>query len=230
MTSTPQKTSNISIIIPTLNEEANIAALAFNLKCGGHERIIIDGGSSDNTVRIARDLGFTVYEGASGRAAQLNLGAAKAKGTILLFLHADTQLPDNFSQTVSEAVSTKNFIAGAFHLAIKDGTPSQRFIAACANVRSCLFNLPYGDQAIFVQKKRFFELNKFPDLPIMEDYVFIKNARKKGKIVILPDKVITSSRRWQRLGVFRTTLINQLIILGYYLKISPKRLSLFYRR
>lgn len=230
MISTPLKTSNISIIIPTLNEEANIAPLTANLKEGGHDGIIVDGGSSDNTVQLAKDNGFRVLEGAQGRAAQLNLGAAKAKGEILLFLHADTRLPTNFASSISEAILAKNFIAGAFSLAIDNPTAGLNFIAACTNLRSRLFSLPYGDQAIFIKKDSFFRLEKFPDLPIMEDYMFIKNAQKKGSIIILQDRVTTSARRWRRLGILRTTIINQLVILGFHFKVSPERLALFYRR
>jgi rSAM/selenodomain-associated transferase 2 len=229
MISTPQKISNISIIIPTLNEEANIAPLAANLAGGEYDRIIVDGGSRDNTVMLAEENGFRVLEGAQGRAAQLNLGAAKARGEMLLFLHADTRLPTNFASAISEAALTKNFIAGAFSLAIDHPTPGLHFIAACANLRSRLFHLPYGDQAIFIEKERFLKLKKFPNLPIMEDYMFIKNAQKKGRIILLPDRVTTSARRWRRLGILRTTVINQLVILGFHLKISPKRLALFYR-
>ena len=227
---TRPKTSNISIIIPTLNEEANITSLAANLTGGEYDRLIIDGGSNDNTVRLAKEHGFRVFEGAPQRAAQLNIGATKARGEILLFLHADTRLPDNFATAITKATLTQNFIAGAFSLAIDNPTPGLRFIAACANFRSRLFRLPYGDQAIFIEKENFFKLNKFPNLPIMEDYMFIKNAQKKGRIMLLQERVTTSARRWRRLGILRTTIINQLVILGFYLKVPPERLALFYRR
>lgn len=230
MTLTRQKTSNISIIIPTLNEEANITGLAANLSNTECQRIIVDGGSSDATVAKAQEHGFAVLQGVSGRGAQLNFGAEKANGSILLFLHADTRLPHNFCQVITDAVEEDNFVIGAFRLGIDTPTPALNFIAACANLRSQLFGFPYGDQALFIKRESFTMLNGFANVPIMEDYMFVKNARKRGKVLLLPDKVTTSARRWQRLGVLQTTLINQLVLLGFFFKVSPKRLALLYRR
>jgi len=230
MISTPRKISSISIIIPTRNEEANMPPLAANLADVDCEVIVVDGGSSDRTVELADFYNFKVLKTEPGRASQLNRGAAEAGGNILLFLHADTRLPQNFEVAVRQAVSDPTCSAGAFRLAVENATPGLRFIAACANARSLLFRLPYGDQAIFVSRENFFRLNMFPELPIMEDYVFIKNARKLGKIVILNEYAVTSARRWRRLGIARTTLINQLVIAGFYLGISPQRLALLYNR
>lgn len=230
MTSTPLKTSDITIIIPTLNEEVNIEPLARNIDGGEWEIIVVDGGSTDNTVKFAREQNFTVLQSQPGRAEQLNRGAIRAQGKVLLFLHADTRLPDNFADMILQAMSRKSCNIGAFRLAISDPTPTMRFISGCANLRSSLLQLPYGDQAIFVRKDIFVKLGRFPEVPIMEDYLFIKKAKKKERIVLLEEKVTTSARRWQRLGVWRTTLINQLIILGYLSGISMEKLSLFYRR
>ncbi len=230
MISTRLKTSDISIIIPTLNEESNIVPLAKNLEGEGYERIIVDGGSSDDTVNRGEEHGFRVFKSAPGRAKQLNLGAAKAERPILLFLHADTRLPNNFASAIVEAIVMKECIAGAFLLTIENSTPALDFIAVFINLRSRLFHLPYGDQAIFIRKENFFKLDMFPDLPIMEDYMFIKKAQKEGRIHLLSERVITSARRWKRLGVLRTTIVNQLVILGFYFNISPEKLALLYRR
>lgn len=229
MTSTHRKTSNISIIIPTLNEEENIPLLAKNLG-SDHEIIVVDGGSSDETVNLAELHGFKVVRTRKGRGFQQNQGALHAKGEILLFLHADTRLPADFSLAVFETIKQPQCIIGAFSLTIADPTVSMRFIAFCANLRSRCFQLPYGDQAIFIKKKEFIELGMFPEIPIMEDYVFIRQARKKGTIHTLDKKVETSARRWQHLGVIRTTCINQLVLLGFLCKVPLKTLVSLYRR
>lgn len=230
MTSTPLKTSDISVIVPVLNEQDNIPSLAKSLEGGDFEVILVDGGSSDATVELAGEYMFTVITSQPGRGLQQNTGALQAHGKILLFLHADTSLPENFATAVLQEVVKDGFIAGAFRLQIEEPTLSMRFIAACANLRSRLFQLPYGDQAIFISRDNFIKLQMFPNLPIMEDYIFIKRAKKHGRIAILDKTVVTSARRWRRLGVIRTTLINQLVLLGFFFKVSPDKLALLYRR
>jgi rSAM/selenodomain-associated transferase 2 len=230
MTSTDLKTSDISIIIPTLNEEHNIGAIADTLQGKAGEIVIVDGGSTDRTVLFARKRGLRVEKSAIGRAAQLNCGAACAGGSVLLFLHADTRLPENFAGPLVQTLTRKEVIAGAFSLAIRDAGPALRCIAFCANLRSRCLQLPYGDQALFITKEHFIQIGGFPQIPIMEDVVFIKKARALGRIHTVPEQVTTSARRWQRLGVVRTTLINQIIILGFALGISPERLASLYRR
>jgi rSAM/selenodomain-associated transferase 2 len=230
MTSIDLKTSDISIIIPTLNEEQNIGAIADTLQGTAGEIIIVDGGSTDRTVLFARMRKMRVEQSPAGRALQLNHGASCAGGKVLLFLHADTQLPKNFAAPLLQALSERDVIAGAFSLAIRDASPALNFIALCANIRSSFLQLPYGDQAIFVTKQRFEDLGGFPRLPIMEDYLFIKKVKSLGRIRTLKEKVTTSARRWQRLGIVRTTLINQLVVLGLALRIPPERLASLYRR
>ncbi len=119
-------------------------------------------------------------------------------------------------------------IAGAFELAIDSQQKSLRLIEALVKMRSHLFALPYGDQALFMKRSTFDNVGGFPDLAIMEDFALVKQLKRHGKIAIAPAAVTTSSRRWDKLGVWRTTLINQLIIVGYYLGISPNKLRKFY--
>jgi rSAM/selenodomain-associated transferase 2 len=230
MTSTDLKTSDISIIIPTLNEEYNIGTLAETLKGSVGEIIVVDGGSTDRTVALAEENGIRVERSIPGRAFQLNHGAACAHGSVLLFLHADTHLPENFTVPLLQALTERDVIAGAFSLAIRDAGPALRFIAFCANIRSCCLQLPYGDQAIFILKDQFIRLGGYPQLPIMEDFFFIKKAKTLGTIRTVPERVTTSARRWQRLGIVRTTLTNQLVVLGFALHIKPERLASLYRR
>ncbi len=228
MTLTPLMTSSISIIIPTLNEAENIPALK-PLVQQVAEIIIVDGGSSDTTVQLATDLGLSVLHTDRGRGAQLNLGAGKATSQILLFLHADTVLPQAFPNLVNNCLAQKEIILGAFSLGIESTSLPLRIISIGANVRSRILQLPYGDQSLFIHKTDFEKLGGFPETPIMEDYIFVNLAKKKGKVETLPQTVLTSARRWQKLGPVRTTCMNQLMILGYRLGVTPEKLASFYR-
>ncbi|MCC0178333.1 TIGR04283 family arsenosugar biosynthesis glycosyltransferase [Waterburya agarophytonicola K14] len=220
----------ISIIIPVLNEAEIIQpTLAKLLSHGDLEIIVVDGGSKDNTVSIARSMGANTMTVSGGRSAQMNAGAKIAGGDILLFLHIDTKLPDRFMESIVETLQQPKVIAGAFELAIEGEDRSLRWVEMLVKVRSHLLSLPYGDQAIFITKQTFIDLGGFRDLPIMEDFELIQRLKRQGKIAIASDKVITSGRRWQKLGVWRTTLINQLIIIGYHLGISLHKLNHFYR-
>jgi len=230
MTLTPLKTSDISVIIPTLNEEGNINSLAEQLSNNVGEIVIIDGGSTDKTVSKANACGIQTIIFPAVRGTRLNLGAAASTGRVLLFLHADTRLPDNFGTDVVNLLNAENNAVGAFSLAINSPTLPLKVIAFTANLRSKFLGLPYGDQAFFLTRTFFDALGGYSRDEIMEDYIFIRQARKKGIVVTLARKVTTSSRRWQRLGVFCTTTINLLMILGYLAGIPTSRLASFYRR
>ncbi|MDJ0572779.1 MAG: TIGR04283 family arsenosugar biosynthesis glycosyltransferase [Pleurocapsa sp. MO_192.B19] len=221
----------ISIIIPVLNEAAIIKQTLWVLqKNSGVEIIVVDGGSKDNTVQIAQQTGVKVISVAEkGRSGQMNAGANIAQGNILLFLHIDTQLPPNFLNLVVKTLKQPEVIAGAFELAIEGDDRSLRWIEMLVKMRSRFLSLPYGDQAIFTTKQVFADMGGFSDLPIMEDFELVQRLKRQGKIAIAPAAVTTSGRRWQNLGVWKTTLINQLVILGYYLGISPTKLRNFYR-
>ena len=222
-------TSSISIIIPTLNEEKRIPFLK-QLLPQAAEVIVVDGGSSDRTVQIATELGLSVLHGGNGRGAQLNAGAAVAQSSTLLFLHIDTRLPKEFPKLIKDCLQQHDTVMGAFSLGIESESVILEMICLGANLRSRLLQLPYGDQSLFIHKTDFESLGGFPEIPIMEDYIFVQRAKRKGKVRTLPQTVTTSARRWQNLGPVKTTVINQLIILGYRLGISPEKLASFYRR
>jgi len=219
----------LSIIIPTLNEELRIAATLKQIG-EGVEIIVVDGGSTDKTREIAEKLGAKVIISPSkGRAFQMNLGAKIAKGDILLFLHGDTLLSQNYQEQIINTLSQSGIVAGAFELKIDGEEKNLRLVEKLVNWRSHWFSLPYGDQGIFLKASILTDLGGFPELPIMEDFELIQRLKKRGKIAIVSTAVITSARRWQKLGVGKTTLVNQLIIIGYYLKIPPHLLKSFYR-
>ena len=221
----------ISVIIPTLNEADIIGDSISNLQTSPKtEVIVVDGGSRDKTVEIARSLGASVLSTSPSRARQMNAGAAEAGGDVLLFLHADTRLPPNFEDRILAAVAANGFSAGAFSLGINADARGLRFIERVANWRSRFFQMPYGDQALFVSRDLFHQIGGFPDYPIMEDFELLRRLKRRGKIAILPESVRTSPRRWLNLGIFKTWVLNQIIIAAYYLGVSPQRLSHWYHR
>lgn len=222
----------ISVIIPVLNEASTIQTTLHQVKQAitAIEIIVVDGGSTDNTVKLAQATGAQVLVSLqAGRAVQMNLGATQAKGDVLLFLHGDTFLPDDYASMIATLLSEPKIVAGAFRLSIDGDWLSLRIVEKLVNWRSRFLNFPYGDQAIFLKTSTFKVLGGFPNLPIMEDFELVRQLRRRGKIALTPASVITSGRRWQKLGVWRTTLINQIIILGYLGGVKPERLVGWYQ-
>ncbi len=221
----------ISVIIPTLNEERNLLATLENLAQTEQVEIIVaDGGSTDRTRELAKNCGAIVVQAPPGRATQMNAAVGSATGDILLFLHADTRLPNNWIEGVRRELAKPGTAAGAFALGIDSAERSLRAIENLANFRSRRFQLPYGDQAIFVRSELFRRIGGYADLPIMEDVELIRRLRRYGRIRTARERVLTSPRRWERLGVVRTTAINQIVIVGYVLGIAPTYLARLYCR
>lgn len=222
----------LSVIIPVLNEAQGIGACLASLLPWGDrlEIIVVDGGSQDDTLAEVGRFPVQLLSAPAGRAVQMNHGAAIATGDYLLFLHSDTQLPPSFIDDIALILNQKEAIAGAFPLKIDDPHISLRWIETLVQWRSQLFSLPYGDQAIFLRTQDFQQLGGYKPLPIMEDYELMQRLKSHGKIVLASHPVTTSSRRWQKLGVWRTTWINQLMIIGYHLNIDPQTLRAWYRQ
>jgi rSAM/selenodomain-associated transferase 2 len=223
--------TKVSIIIPTLNEAANIKTAIATTQFGTNiEVIVVDAGSQDDTVAIAHSLGVKVILSNPGRAVQMNTGAAVATGEILLFLHADTRLPMGFDEMLRKALQQVGVVAGAFTLQIDAPVFALRLVEWGVKWRSRLFQMPYGDQAIFITTALFKEIGCFPEISIMEDFELIQRLKRIGKIAIVSVPVITSARRWLQKGVFKTTLINQIVVIAYLFGVPPAQLRNLYRQ
>ena len=220
----------VSVVIPTLDEEEHLeATLESVTREPDTEVIVVDGGSSDRTAEVALAGGVRLLTTTAQRARQMNAGAAAASAPALLFLHGDTRVPPGFSNQVLELLAGSGTAAGAFRLTVAGSGWGLRVIEGLANARSRLLHLPYGDQGLFVMADLFRRLGGFPDLPIMEDVVFVRRLNRRGRIAIAPCSALTSDRRWRRLGILRTTLVNQVVLTGFFLGVDPARLAGWYR-
>ena len=221
---------SLSVIIPTLNEADQISqSLAALPRSPEIEILVADGGSSDGTLELVRAAGVGVIQAPSCRALQMNLAAEQARSEVFLFLHADTLLPVGFQSWIEQALAHPDVVLGAFELAIGGVGAGLRGIEKVANWRSRLLSKPYGDQALFLRRQTFFELGGFRPIPIMEDYDLVLRAGRLGKIKISPAAAQTSARRWRRMGIIATTLMNWLMVCGFHLGVSPARLARWYR-
>ncbi|MFL6245447.1 MAG: TIGR04283 family arsenosugar biosynthesis glycosyltransferase [Thermoanaerobaculia bacterium] len=216
----------VSVVIPTLNEQASIAATIDAARAAGTAEVIVaDGGSSDATIAIATERGARVITGEHLRASQINRGIEAAAHDTIIVVHADTLLPAGAAAAV-EAVLNGGALFGAFHVEFIEGLP---FVAFMINARTRLTRKPWGDQAQFARRETFLRLEGYPPFPIMEDYELARRMKRAGHVAILPMTVRTSGRRFLTNGVIRTTIINWLIIVSYHLGVSPERLARWYR-
>jgi len=229
--SLPQTTLGLlSIIIPTLNEEKHLAQTILSSRTNRNvELIVVDAGSQDKTVQIAHDLGARVLQTQPGRGRQLNAGAALARGETLLFLHADTLLPEDYFSEIWSLLY-QGGIAGAFRLKIDSDLPGIRSVERGANFRSHYRQLPYGDQGVFLRATEFYQMRGFKNWPLLEDYEFCRRLRRRGQVLLSAAKIITSGRRWESLGVMKTTIINQLCLSAFLCGVSPDSIFRLYTR
>jgi glycosyltransferase involved in cell wall biosynthesis len=234
----------LSIVIPVLNE-ADI--LGETLEClRGHsvEIIVVDGGSTDDTVEIARQYTSRVLISPRGRGLQQDTGARQSHGSVLLFLHADTRLPATYERLIYQALESPRVVFGAFRLrieaspqqvtgnalayAVHPSSPVLEVIAFMANLRSRFLRLPYGDQAIFVRRDAYFQVGGFQDWPLMEDVDLVRRLNRSGGFKLALGSVRTSGRRWKRENWLFTTLRNWHLVTRYYLGVRPHILSRHY--
>ncbi|UCE46331.1 MAG: TIGR04283 family arsenosugar biosynthesis glycosyltransferase [Phycisphaerales bacterium] len=230
-----QKQCDFSIIVPVLNEADRINSLIEHLRNQGsgsaYEIIVVDGDPQANTVNAIRDEYVVKMTAKKGRARQMNAGAEVARGAVLVFLHADTTLPQGALEKIGRTLENADYVGGAFDLKIDSDRLFLKYISMRASHRSRWNRLPYGDQAIFLRKEYFDRIGRFKDIPLMEDLELMQRIKKDGKkICILPDKVTTSARRWQRDGALYTTLRNQVFVALFHLGVSPSRLARYYWR
>ncbi|MEI7671298.1 MAG: TIGR04283 family arsenosugar biosynthesis glycosyltransferase [Deltaproteobacteria bacterium] len=224
----------VSVIIPVFCESTiiNESIEAVRLLKGGDaaEIIVVDGQAEAETVAAIRDSTVQKLCSEKGRGRQLNRGAASAKGDVLLFLHADTILPTAAFERLAEAMRDESCVGGAFSLRIDSPRAAFRVIETVANLRSRLMKIPYGDQAIFIRTSCYWRLGGFREIPIMEDVDFMRRIKRNaGKIIISPEPVITSARRWEKEGILFGTLRNWLLVILYLCGVAPERLARFYR-
>ena len=221
----------VSIIIPVLNEAGHIADTLKSLdpyRSDGHEVIVIDGGSSDDTVSIAGQHADKVLRSKAGRAIQMNHGIDEAQGDALLFLHADTRLPDDAIAQIIDAVED-GYFWGRFNVRLSGRHFMFRVIERMMNMRSCVTGVATGDQAIFVSRESVEIVGGYPQLPLMEDVVFSKRLRKLGWPACIRHPVVTSSRRWEDKGILRTMLLMWRLRLLFFLGVPAEKLAQQYQ-
>jgi len=223
--------ARLSIIVPALNEEAGIAATLRELatvRAHGAEVIVVDGGSRDRTVELARPLCDRLIKAPRGRAAQMNAGASAARGDVLLFLHADTRLPAEADRLMLDGLAASGRGWGRFDVRIEGRHPLFPLIAATMNLRSRLTGIATGDQAMFVEKTAFAAIGGFPDIPLMEDIVLSRRLKRLGRPLCLTARVSTSGRRWEQHGVVGTIATMWRLRLAFFFGAAPAKLAARY--
>lgn len=217
----------LSIILPVLDEAARIKATLTALtpyRMRGCELIVVDGGSRDETVALAGPLADRILTASRGRAAQMNAGAAVARGDVLLFLHADTKLPANADTLIRDSLAQSGRVWGRFDVRFDQGW-IMPLIAMMMNLRSRLTGIATGDQGIFVTRASFDAIGGFPAQPLMEDIAFSARIRSVSPAVYIRERVTTSARRWQTHGVLRTVFLMWRLRLAYFLGADPAHLA-----
>lgn len=231
----------ISVIIPTLNEETVLArTLARTCELGFTEIVVADGGSVDATRAIVRNFdgsrppeehaacSIVAITAPPGRARQMNTGAGVSGGDILLFLHADTLLPDRARERIVETLQDSSYVGGRFDVRFDPPTPLGWVISTLMNLRSRLSGIATGDQAIFVRREVFEHMRGYSPIPLMEDLDLCRRLKPHGRVAALRDTVTTSYRRWARQGPWRTILLMWMLRFLYWLGVSPHSLARFY--
>lgn len=220
--------STLAIVVPALNEEAGIAASLHALaplRARGLEVIVVDGGSRDRTAELARPLCDRLIAAPRGRGAQMNAGAHVARGEVLLFLHADTRLPDDADRLVLDGLAASGRAWGRFDVRIEGRHPLFPLVAAMMNLRSRATGIATGDQAMFVNRSAFAAVGGYPDIPLMEDVVLSRRLKRLTRPLCVRARALTSGRRWEKHGVMRTILTMWRLRLAFFFGASPEKLA-----
>lgn len=220
-----------SLIIPALNEAAGIAetlAALATWREAGDEVVLVDGGSTDDTVARARGLADLVVEAPRGRARQMNAGAQRSRGECLVFVHADTRLPAAAREVLCALMASDTAPWGRFDVRLSGSHPLLRVVERMMNLRSRLTGIATGDQVIFVARHRFNAIGGFPDQPLMEDIEFSTRLRREVRPCCVRLAVLTSSRRWESRGIMRTILLMWGLRLRYFFGADPEVLARAY--
>jgi rSAM/selenodomain-associated transferase 2 len=226
-----QQALSLSIVVPVLDEARGIAEALARLapwRARGVEVTVVDGGSRDDTVRIARPFADSVISAARGRATQMNAGARVTRGNVLLFLHADTRLPADADRIILTSLAWSGRAWGRFDVAIEGRNPVLPMIATLMNLRSRLTGIATGDQAMFMTRSAFIAAGGFPQIALMEDIALSTRLKRMSRPVCLRFLAVTSGRRWERHGVVRTILTMWGLRLAYFLGVAPARLANLY--
>lgn len=220
--------TSVSVIIPTLNEEVGLPFLLDRLKeAGPHEIIVADGGSHDQTVEIAQQAGVRVISAEKGRASQMNRAATMATGEFLLFLHADTTPPPEYQRVITRLLQSPATSAGAFRFGLTGDLPNAPLIESLVGLRCRLLGTPYGDQGLFMRRRIFQHLGGYPDWPVMEDLHMVRRLKRLGAVRMALEAARTSTRRWEKCGIVRTFLSNQLMLASYHIGLPTKFIARF---
>jgi rSAM/selenodomain-associated transferase 2 len=224
-------TQKISVIIPTLNEGdfliQTLTALQ-PLRARGHEVVVVDGGSKEDSLIQSQLLADRVIHGPKGRSRQLNAGALIASGEIFLFLHADTLLPEGSDNLIISNMRKRGRVWGHFDVCLSGKHPLFRIVECLMNCRSRLTGIATGDQGIFIEREVFQRIGGFPEIDLMEDISLSKILKRVGPPLCLWQRVVTSSRRWEKNGIVRTVLLMWYLRLAYFLGVSPQDLASLY--
>ena len=218
----------LSVIIPTFNEEQNVQSVIEKTKAADScEVIVVDGGSTDQTVSKAKHADILI-ESKLGRATQQNAGASQATGEILLFLHADCELLPGFVNAVTECLSENDVVAGCFSQLIDHSAKKYRTIEKGNAWRVRNLGWIYGDQGLFLKRELFEQLGGFPAMPLMEDLYFSKRLKKEGILIVSDHRIKVSARRWEKNGVIRQTAHNWGFVTLSHLGVKPTTLAKWY--
>ncbi|WP_194334947.1 TIGR04283 family arsenosugar biosynthesis glycosyltransferase [Mariprofundus sp. KV] len=221
----------VAVIVPLFNEYRILPQMIKQLQqLGADELIVVDGGSDDGTLELLQQSGLRWISSEAGRARQMNAGAEQCESDILFFMHADTIISSTHVLAVKEVMVSPEYVGGRFDVRLSGTHPAFALIGWMINLRSRLSRISTGDQCQFVRRKSFEKIGGFADLPLMEDVALSRVLKREGKIACLRQKVITSSRRWERSGILRTVLLMWKLRLLFWLGWPADQLALIYRQ